>query len=174
MDRLWSQPPDTTPLDYVFHTTPFLYVVTKQSLQWCRPEKRGPVTLDSTATASHSPAIVSLRSWVPGANMSVPPTWDPTTRAPSIFTCSTWSLHFMWSNPLTSGVAKPPGLKMLIQACPFYSWKIIRPSAFKRICSQHFLKGACWSLKESMGNSFQLYIMRHSGDYGAITCPLSS
>lgn len=75
------------------------------------------------------------------------------------------SLHAKQSSHLRGGQA-PPGLKMLIRACPFFSRKIILPSAFKRVCSQHFLKGVHWSLTESMNNSFQLY--------STITSPLTS
>lgn len=72
------------------------------------------------------------------------------------------------------GWPSPWGLKMLIPVCPFFSWKIIPPSAFKRICSQRFLRGAHWSLTASTAGSFQSHIMRGRRDYNAFTSPLTN
>ncbi|TNN63398.1 hypothetical protein EYF80_026354 [Liparis tanakae] len=47
------------------HETSSVEPLSLQSLWWCGPEKRGPVTLDSAAPASHSPPIVSLGPQVP-------------------------------------------------------------------------------------------------------------
>lgn len=101
----------------------FYVFVTKQSLQWCGPTGGAPWPWTPQLPLAHSLPIVSLRLRVSGGSMSAPPTSDLTTRAPSIFTCSTPSFHSNWSNPLTSGVAGPRRLKRLFQARPSFYLK---------------------------------------------------
>lgn len=115
----------------ILHTTSFLCVVTKQSLRWCRPEKRGPVTL-----TPHLPLRTAwlLSSRGPGSQRATclchPLEIQQQEHLPFLHAALE---AFTSCEAILSprGVAEPPGLKMLIQACPFFSWKIIRPSAFK-------------------------------------------
>lgn len=89
------------------------------------------------------------RLQVPEGNMSVPPTWDPTTRAPSVF-----FLHAaLEASTSWEAILSPQGWpRCLSTPVLFLAERIIRPSAFKRICSRHLLRGAHWSPTQSMSN----------------------
>lgn len=111
MDRLWSQLPD-----------PHSFYVLSLNSHFCGADLRKGAQCPWTfaTPASHSHAIVSWRLCAPQGSMSVPPTSDLTTRAPSIFAWSTYSLHFIvkQSSHLRGGQA-PRGERCLSEPVLF-------------------------------------------------------
>lgn len=107
----------------------------------CRPEKRGPVTLDSAAlqlhTVRHCPRQVLA---IPEATCRHHPLEMrqrehlPFLHAPLEAVTPWETIPHLRGWPTLPRPTPHRGLKMLIQSCPFFSPKIILPSAFKRIC----------------------------------------
>lgn len=169
MDRLWSQPPDTNP-PTMASTQPLFYVLSLNSHFSGADLRKGALWPSAPQPLLHTALPLSPEG--PGSQRA-------TCRCHPLELQQQEHLPFLHAvlEAFTSCEAilsprggQAGGLKMLNRACPFFSWKIIHPTGWKRLCSQHSQRCSVISERKP-SNSFQLSIMRNGGDYWAIGRP---